>query len=180
MELSTEPHFTLKKKSKGKKKGMNNVVYNSQQGFFSLFGGSLIFICHSVHPPPVTMTWAQRRTNFKLWTSLTTHCFEDLMNSRRYCWPVLSIDWAVMVLWIHVRISYDLIGFPGLPSRVFRFWGNRQTLFSLHSTLTHSIQASKALVIMKTSKAAISATLIKLIATAWIPNKWAILEIICF
>ncbi len=56
MELSTEPHFTLKKKSKGKKKGMNNVVYNSQQGFFSLFGGSLIFICHSVHPPPVTIT----------------------------------------------------------------------------------------------------------------------------
>ncbi len=156
---------------------MNNVVYNSHQGFFSLFGGSLIFICHSVHPPPVTMTWAQRRTTFKLWTSLTTHCFEDLMNSRRYCWAVLSIDWAVMVLWTHVRISYDLIGFPGLPSTVIRFWGNRQTLFSLW---THSIQASKALVIMQTSKAGISASIIKLIATAWIPNKWAILERICF
>ncbi len=159
-----------KKQRQKEKKGMNNVVYNSQQGFFSLFGGSLIFL----HPS----LWPEHKDAQTLsFERLSRHCFEDLMNSRRYCWPVLSLDWAVMVLWTHVRISYDLIGFPGLPSTVIRFWGNRQTLFSL---LTHSIQASKALVIMQTSKAGISATLIKLIATAWIPNKWAILEIIWF
>lgn len=74
-------------------------------------------------------------------------------------------------------ISYDLIGSPGLPSTVIRFWGNRQSLFSLW---THSIQACKALVVMQTSKAGISASIIELIATAWIPNKLAVLAKMCF
>ncbi len=52
MELSTEPHFTQRKKKQRQKekKGMNNVVYNSQQGFFSLYGGSLIFLHPSLWP----------------------------------------------------------------------------------------------------------------------------------
>lgn len=49
-------HPSKKERKRNKGKGTNNVVYYSTTpGLFSLFGGSLIFLCHSAHPPPVTM-----------------------------------------------------------------------------------------------------------------------------
>lgn len=92
-----------KKKKEKKKVWIMMFISETHQGFFSLFGGSLIFIFHSTHHPPVIMTWAQKHIDFSF-EHLPRHIvFWDLRNCRRYHWPVLSTGWALIFTWNHLQ-----------------------------------------------------------------------------